>query len=148
MTDNVNKNNIDDIVSGVHEALKTGEFSGADVHFEFVEESVDSAIVFEDEEAEKEVSSSANEALGSQEPEKADKASDEDSAKQAGAIGSSIWTTYVPRFTEVSDSYKMKKSGTVPAEPEPAVPTRSTVEKPVLAVDDDAVDAVDPTAEI
>jgi len=148
MADNVNKKNIDDIVSGVHEALKTGEFSGAGVHFEFVEESCDSAIVFEDDETEKEVAPTVEKSPDNSKPEKADKASDDDSLMRESALGSSIWTTYVPRFTEVSDSYKMKKSDSIPPAPEPVPPVRPTVEKPVLSIDDDTVDAVDPTAEI
>lgn len=52
---------------------------------------------------------------------------------------STVWTTYVPRFTEASDNYRMANSSKAPA------PT-ATVR--VDAVKDDSATAVEPTAEI
>ncbi len=137
-----NRNNdIDDIVSGVHEALKNGEISVDNLRLEFTEEEESApALVFEDDEETEEKKTSAD-------SESASDAVDE--ASESGAIteeepvaeqSPKIWTTYVPRFTEVSETYRMKgedSSGAYAPTVRSAQPDSHTDEP-----------EVDPTAEI
>ena len=120
MADNVNKNSIDDIVSGVRKTLESGEISGSGMQFEFEfdDGSNDSAaeFVFETSEPKEQAApeekaepqAEPKQTLGTEsevkedsapkdEPKEEVKAESEKEKIDAAALG--IWTTYVPRFS-------------------------------------------------
>ncbi len=141
MADNQKFNNIDDILSGVNEALRAGELSESKVKFEFVEaEEEEVSLVFEDlTDKEEEISEVPEIELAEEKlPEKAEEPEEEKS------ISAGIWTTYVPRFTEVSENYRMKDSSAEEEKPKPSVKRESPIELP----DEAESEKIDPTAEI
>lgn len=143
MADNINRDNIDDIVSGVREALKSGADLDGGVSFEFFEDGEsDAMLVFEQEEAAEEPLSSEEskaEPVKADEPEKEERVNDSFSQDR-------IWTTYVPKFTEASDNYRMKKSGESAASPV-REEKKVDAEAPIFVSDTTAND-IDPTAEL
>ena len=159
MADNVNKNNIDDIVSGVRKALEMGELSDSGISFEFVDESEEQApaVTFEDAEPIADAQPAAPEPIAPSEPEPENKPEESISAKKpvedptpkkedSESVVGGIWTTYVPRFTEVSDTYRMRRNDYVEQKETPAPPKKER-ELPIT-VSEDAPDLiVDPTAE-
>lgn len=145
MSDNQKINNIDDIVSGVKEALKAGELSEGKVRFEFIEAEEESVgLVFED--ITEEIAPAEKADTVDKSPEiKAEKADENSETDTENPVSAGIWTTYVPRFTEVSESYRMKDNG---AEEEKTQP-RVNKEPPIAVPEEnDAAEELDPTAEI
>ena len=151
MADNINKSSIDDIVSGVRKTLESGEISEGGVRFEFVEDAEEKTqLVFEDFEpeetemkAETEQEESSLEAFESEKAGEVSVAEDKEKIKAAPSV---IWTTYVPRFTEVSENYRMK-DGTE-EESEPVIKPKRDIESPIFVSEDEQEIALDPTAEL
>lgn len=147
MADNINRDSIDDIVSGVKEALRSGESIEGGVSLEFFEEDETGvALVFEDEEsdAEPEAESETEPEQDIAEPFLTPKEEKED--EKTIAPQDKIWTTYVPRFTSASDNYRVRKND------EFSVPTsyeekKTQLDTPVFFSDSDEAE-VDPTAEL
>lgn len=148
MAENIGNGNIDEIVNKVKESLKAGELV-TNVSFEFEDE----------EESETEASLALQEA----EPETADNPSEkiesieiiaEESIQKAPApqteqssVGSGIYTTYVPRFTSVSDNYRIKESKQS-AEDVSSAPISEQPKAVTLDFENMATDPIDPTAEL
>jgi len=154
MADNINKSNIDDIVSGVRKTLEAGEVSGGGISFEFVEDEPDNAaLVFEVSEPEEEKTEeikpeepSEPEEPASDTEEKAESAPMSDEPSESAHA--TIWTTYVPRFTEVSENYRMKSGDSFEEEPiAPVKPVKKERELPISVSDEPDGSEVDPTAE-
>ena len=150
MADNINRGSIDDIVSGVKEALRSGESLEGGVSLEFFEDDeCDVALVFDDGESSVEPD---EESEKRREPEpkltEASPAFEEESeeAEKTVAPQDRIWTTYVPRFTAASDNYRMKKSDELSV-PRAYEEKKTQLDTPVFSADSDEAD-VDPTAEL
>ncbi len=160
MADNINKDSIDDIVSNVRKTLESGEVSDGGVLFEFVDdESEESAtFVFGEPVQQEEAAASAepieepkSEPKSEQKPEPKPETvgefeiQPEKQENEAPALAG-IWTTYVPRFTEVSENYRMKSSSEQ-EKPQPAQP-KMPKESPILIPEQAESSPVDPTAEL
>ena len=145
MADNVNRSNIDDILNGVRETLDSGEISANDVRIEFVaEDSGEISLVFDDE---NEPADIAEEPLADPLPiaeeQKPPVESEGVSAPETEgeSDNSLIWTTYVPRFTEVSDTYRMRGQTT------PTSPRVEREEREIAEAAEPAEPTIDPTSE-
>ena len=150
MADNINKSNIDDIVSGVRKTLEAGEVSGGGISFEFVEDEPDNAaLVFEVSEPEEKTEEIKQEEPSEPEKPVADTEEKTESAptseKTSDSAHATIWTTYVPRFTEVSENYRMKSGDSF--EEAPVSPVKKERELPISVSDEPDGSEVDPTAE-
>ena len=147
MADNIRSDNIDDIVSGVREALKSGENLEGGVRFEFVEDEDDTMLVFEDgdseEPAEEEPKTEASEPVAAFEPVAEAK---KESTEKESRPQDKIWTTYVPRFTSASDSYRMKTSEN-PAFAAAREEKKEEMGAPITVADSHSAE-IDPTAEL
>lgn len=151
MAENINRDNIDDIVNGVREALKTGADLDDGVSLEFFEDDGnDTMLVFEDDEE-----STAPEAAQPviEEPtveietsQDSEPDAELEKPKEESFSQDKIWTTYVPKFTGASENYRMKRSGDAPAV---SVSNEKRVElKTPVFVSDTTVHNIDPTAEL
>ena len=131
-----NKNSIDEIVSGVNEALKSGSVSSDNVRLEFFEEDgVTPALVFEEEE----IMEAPSEPTASQtESECAETKEEAKPSSKAASDEPKIWTTYVPKFTDASQTYRMK------GQPAP----KNEAEQKTETVSAENTETVDPTGEL
>ena len=150
MADNINRGSIDDIVSGVKEALRSGESLEGGVSLEFFEDDeCDVALVFDDGESSVEPDEESEKRREPEpKPTEDSPAFEEESeeAEKTVAPQDRIWTTYVPRFTAASDNYRMKKSDELSV-PRAYEEKKTQLDTPVFSADSDEAD-VDPTAEL
>ncbi len=151
MADNINRDNIDDIVNGVREALKSGAYLDSGVSLEFFEDDGnDTMLVFEDEEeiaAPEESMSVIDEPVTMErDSQDTEPVAEVEKTEEEGFSQNKIWTTYVPKFTGASENYRMKRNGDTPAV---SLSNEKKVEiETPFYVPDTTTQNVDPTAEL
>ena len=153
MAENINNGNIDDIVNKVKETLKSGDLS-ASISFEIVdgdESETVASFTFDEavNENEDTVELKAEVVAEETEPQEelsADKEEVVTQEQEQTPISSGIFTTYVPRFTSVSENYRMRDNSAVEevVTTAPEKPKDGSLDFLNLPADD----PVDPTAEL